>query len=114
MAHLPTAGYRSKDWNEFSQPGAPRLDFVFTVCDNAARETPPRWPGIPVTAHWGVDDPATPHATEVERWMAFSQAFRVLENRIRLFAGLPVASLSRLNLQAWAETIGRAAPEDGV
>jgi protein-tyrosine-phosphatase len=111
---LPTEGLRSKSWTEFARPGAQPLDFVFTVCDTAARELPPRWPGTPVTAHWGVDDPETIRALEVERWLAFSQTFKVLENRIKLFAGLPVATLSRGNLQAWADTIGRAAPEDGV
>jgi arsenate reductase len=109
---LPTDGLRSKSWTEFAAPGARPLDFVFTVCDNAAREVPPSWPGQPITAHWGVDDPAAVNFTEVEMWLAFSQAFKVLENRVKLFADLPIATLTRLNLQAWADAIGNAKPDD--
>ena len=115
-ATMPTDGLRSKSWSEFAAPGARPLDFVFTVCDNAAREVHPSWPGDPVRAHWGVDDPAAVNFTEVEMWLAFSQAFKVLENRVKLFANLPIAALSRLNLQAWADAIGNAKPDgaDGV
>jgi len=109
---LPTDGLRSKSWIEFATPGARPLDFVFTVCDNAAREVRPSWPGEPVRAHWGVDDPAAVNFTEVQRWLAFSQAFKVLETRVKLFANLPIATLTRLNLQAWADTIGNAKPDD--
>ena len=109
---LPTEGLRSKSWAEFAAAGARPLDFVFTVCDNAAREVPPSWPGQPVTAHWGVDDPAAVNFTEVEMWLAFSQAFKVLENRVKLFANLPIATLTRSNLQAWADAIGNAKPDD--
>jgi arsenate reductase len=109
---LPTDGLRSKSWTDFAAPGARPLDFVFTVCDNAVRESPPSWPGQPVTAHWGVDDPAAANSTEVEMWLAFSQAFKLLEIRVKLFANLPVATLTRSNLQAWADAIGRARPDD--
>lgn len=108
---LPTGELRSKSWIDFAGPGAPPLDFVFTVCDKAARETPPSWPGEPVRAHWGVDDPAAVNLTEAERWSAFSQAFKLLEIRVRLFSNLPVAALSRLHLQAWADAIGSATPD---
>jgi len=109
---LPTDGLRSKSWIDFAAPAARPLDFVFTVCDQAARETPPSWPGEPVIAHWGLDDPAAAHLTEAERWLAFSQAFKVLEIRVRLFSNLPIAALSRLHLQAWADAIGNARPDD--
>lgn len=109
---LPTDGLRSKSWAEFAAPGARPLDFVFTVCDNAARDVAPSWPGQPITAHWGVDDPAAVNSTEAETWLAFSQSFRVLETRIKLFANLPIATLTRSNLQAWASAIGNARPDD--
>jgi arsenate reductase len=109
---LPTNGLRSKSWSEFASPGARHLDFVFTVCDNAAREVPPTWPGKPVRAHWGVDDPAALDFTEAEMWFAFTQAFKIMETRVKLFANLPIASLTRLNLQAWADAIGNAKPHD--
>lgn len=109
---LPTDGLRSKSLTEFAAPGSRPLDFVFTVCDKAAREVPRSWPGQPITAHWGVADPAAVRSTEVETWLAFSQAFKVLQNRVKLFANLPIASLTRLNLQAWADAIGNAKPED--
>ena len=109
---LPTNGLRSKSWSEFASPGARHLDFVFTVCDNAARENAPSWPGEPVRAHWGVDDPAALNFTEAEMWLAFSQAFKVMETRVKLFANLPIPTLTRLNLQAWADTIGNAMPAD--
>jgi arsenate reductase len=111
---LPTDGLRSKSWTEFAAPAARPLDFVFTVCDKAAREIHPRWPGEPIRAHWGVDDPAAVNFTEVEMWLGFSQAFKTLENRVKLFAGLPIATLSRLNLQAWVDAIGNAKPGDVV
>lgn len=103
---LPTEGLRSKSWEEFAVPGAPRLDFVFTVCDNAAGEVCPVWPGQPMTAHWGVDDPAAATGTEAERWLAFRKAFRELETRIRLFTSLPIESLDRIRLQRRLEQIG--------
>jgi len=109
---LPTDGLRSKSWSEFASPGARPLDFVFTVCDNAAREVHPNWPGEPVRAHWGVDDPAEVNFTEVEMWLAFSQAFKLMETRVKLFANLPIASLTRINLQAWADAIGNVKPDD--
>jgi arsenate reductase len=106
-AHIPTAGLRSKSWDEFAQPGAPTLDFVFTVCDNAAKEVCPIWPGQPMTAHWGVPDPATVHgsAQEVER--AYREAFSILERRIGLFLSLPLASIDKLALKKEVEKIGQ-------
>jgi arsenate reductase len=108
---LPTAGLRSKSWDEFAAGrGAPELDFVFTVCDNAAGETCPVWPGQPMTAHWGVADPAAVTGSETERWLAFRQAFRELENRIKVFVSLPIRSLDRLSLQHRLDEIGRTPP----
>jgi arsenate reductase len=104
----PTEGYRSKSWDEFAAPGAPPLDFVFTVCDNAAGEACPVWPGQPVTAHWGVPDPAAVEGTDLEKAEAFRDAFRVLDRRIELFTGLPVATLDRLSLAQRLRDIGRA------
>jgi arsenate reductase len=104
---LPTAGLRSKSWAEFAQPGAAHLDFVFTVCDNAAREACPVWPGQPVTAHWGVPDPAAVEGPETLQWQAFREALRQLENRIRIFVSLPIASLDRLRLQQRVADIGQ-------
>ena len=110
---LPAEGLRSKDWSEFELPGAPALDFVFTVCDKAAAETCPVWPGQPMTAHWGVADPAEVLGTDTEKWLAFREAFRVLENRIKIFVSLPLASLDRLKLQQHLDEIGRtASPSD--
>ena len=109
--NLPTDGVRSKSWDEFAAPGAPALDFVFTVCDNAAGEVCPYWPGHPVTAHWGVEDPAAVEGTATEKWAAFRETFRVLENRIKIFAGLPIATLERMTLQAKVDAIGTAQPE---
>jgi arsenate reductase len=109
---LPTDGLRSKSWSEFASCGARPLDFVFTVCDSAAREVHPSWPGEPVRAHWGVDDPAALHFTEAEMWVAFSQAFKVMQTRVKLFADLPIPKLTRPNLQAWADVIGNAMPDD--
>ena len=108
---LPTAGYRSKSWDEFAGPGAPKLDFVFTVCDDAAGEVCPVWPGQPITAHWGIPDPAAAVGSEAHIAMAFAEAYRVLENRIRLFASLPIAGLDRLTLQRRLEDIGKTKRE---
>src|SRR6201988_2159987 len=99
IAHLPTEGLRSKSWDEFAKPGAPALDFVFTVCDNAANEVCPVWPGQPISAHWGVPDPAAVKGSEAEIVAAFREAFAMLERRIGIFASLPVRSLDRLSLQ---------------
>jgi len=108
---LPTDPLRSKSWDEFAMPGAPPLDFVFTVCDNAAGEVCPYWPGQPMTAHWGVEDPAAVEGTDAERWAAFRQAFKVLENRIKIFASLPIATLDRIRLKAEVDAIGTAQPD---
>jgi arsenate reductase len=104
----PTAGARSKAWDEFAQPGAPTLDFVFTVCDNAAGEVCPVWPGQPVTAHWGIEDPAAAVGNELERERAFVTAFRYLKNRIGAFAALPLAKLDRIALHRSLDDIGRS------
>lgn len=102
----PTDGLRSKDWSEFAGPDAPQLDFVFTVCDQAASEPCPVWPGQPMTAHWGVPDPATAAGREAEIAIAFSDAFRMLNNRISIFVSLPIAKLDRLTLLRRIEDIG--------
>jgi arsenate reductase (thioredoxin) len=105
-AHIPTKGLRSKSWDEFAQPAAPKLDFVFTVCDNAAKEVCPVWPGQPMTAHWGVPDPATVHGTADEVQRAFREAFLSLDRRIGLFLCLPLASLDRLAIKREIDKIG--------
>jgi protein-tyrosine-phosphatase len=105
------SGLRSKSWDEFAAPDAPKLDFVFTVCDNAAAEPCPVWPGQPVTAHWGVPDPAAVTGTEAERRLAFADAHRMLFQRIGIFTNLPIESLDRLSLQQRVEDIGRARTE---
>ena len=105
---IPTEGLRSKSWDEFAAPGAPELDFVFTVCDNAAGEVCPYWPGQPMTAHWGIPDPAAVEGTDLQKTEAFRDAFRVLERRIALFTSLPIASLDRLTLTAKVRDIGRS------
>ena len=110
--NLPTRGLRSKAWDEFAAPDAPRLDFVFTVCDRAAAEVCPVWPGQPMTAHWGVADPAAVDGPDTERWLAFRRAFRELENRIKIFTSLPIRSLDRLRLQERLDAIGRARVDD--
>jgi arsenate reductase len=102
-----TAGLRSKPWHEFAGPGAPSLDFAFTVCDNAAGETCPVWPGQPMTAHWGVPDPAEAKGTPAEIALAFKDAYRMLHQRIGAFTALPIRSLDRLSLQAKLKQIGR-------
>lgn len=101
------SGLRSKSWKEFSGPGAPKLDFVFTVCDNAAQETCPVWPGQPITAHWGVPDPVAAIGTEAEVRLAFVDALRMLTNRINIFVSLPFRSLDQLSLQRQLEAIGK-------
>jgi protein-tyrosine-phosphatase len=102
---LPIADYRSKSWDEFAAPGAPRLDFVFTVCDNAAGEVCPAWPGQPMTAHWGIEDPAAIDGEGQER--AFQNAFFYLQRRIRLFLALPIESIDKLSLQHKLQEIGK-------
>ena len=109
---LPTEGLRSKSWDEFAAPGAEPLDFVFTVCDNAAGEACPYWPGQPITAHWGVPDPAAVTGTETEKWMAFRDAFRLLENRIKIFTSLPIATLDRMKLKERLDAIGTMPPAE--
>ncbi len=109
---LPTEGLRSKSWDEFGAPGAPQLDFVFTVCDNAAGEQCPFWPGQPMTAHWGVEDPPA-QGTDTEKWLAFRKAFRELENRIRIFVSLKISSLDRLSLQNRLQEIGKTRVDEG-
>jgi protein-tyrosine-phosphatase len=104
---MPTEGLRSKRWDEFAQPGAPQLDFVFTVCDNAAGEVCPVWPGQPMTAHWGIPDPAAVEGDDEAKRRAFAEASRTLLNRIRVFASLPLGTLDRLSLQNRLEAIGR-------
>jgi len=103
---LPTAGLRSKDWDEFARPGAPLMDFVFTVCDSAAGEVCPVWPGQPITAHWGFSDPAAFVGPDVEKRALFADVFRQIENRIKIFAALPIEKLGRLALQREVEKIG--------
>jgi len=106
-AHLPTSGLRSKSWDEFAQPKAPQLDFVFTVCDNAANEACPIWPGQPMTAHWGVPDPAAAQGTKEQVEQAFREAFILLNRRISLFLSLPLSTLSRMSLKKEIDDIGR-------
>jgi len=106
-ARLPTLGLRSKSWNEFSQSGAPCLDFVFTVCDNAANEVCPVWPGQPMTAHWGIPDPAAVQGTREQVEKAFRDAFFLLERTISLFLSLPLWTLHRLSLKKEIDKIGR-------
>lgn len=107
-ANLPTEGYRSKSWSEFSTEEAPRMDFVFTVCDNAANEACPTWPGQPMTAHWGIPDPAAVEGTDADKQSAFARAFMQLQTRISLFLALPMTSLDRMSLQQNLREIGRA------
>lgn len=106
-AQLSTAGLRSKPWSEFAKPGAPKMDFVFTVCDNASKEACPVWPGQPVTAHWGVPDPAAVEGPPAEIEKAFREAFMILERRISLFLCLPLASLDSLTIKNQIDNIGR-------
>ncbi|MFZ2103973.1 MAG: arsenate reductase ArsC [Roseiarcus sp.] len=104
--NYPTEGLRSKDWNEFAAPGAPALDFVFTVCDSAAGEVCPVWPGQPMTAHWGIEDPAIVEGTNIQKEAAFVLAARYLKNRISVFTNLPIKGLDRLSLTAKLREIG--------
>jgi len=108
---LETSGLRSKSWDEFARPGAPAMDFVFTVCDQAAGETCPMWPGQPMTAHWGVDDPAKVEGTEEHKRRAFVRAFSELSTRINLFLSLPLGKLDRLALKNKLAEIGRVGSE---
>ncbi|WP_421925825.1 arsenate reductase ArsC [Neoaquamicrobium sediminum] len=108
-----TSFARSKSWEEFATDEAPVMDFVFTVCDNAANEACPVWPGQPMTAHWGVPDPAAAEGTDAEKHLAFAETYRMLNNRISIFTSLPLASLDRLTLQGRLRDIGRHMPEAG-
>lgn len=105
---MPTSGLRSKGWDEFAVPGAPVMDFVFTVCDQAAGEVCPVWPGKPITAHWGVPDPAAAATGGLVQKSAFRDAFQRLGNRIRLFVALPIAQLDELSLKRKVDEIGKA------
>jgi arsenate reductase len=107
---LPTEGLRSKGWDEFRQPGAPKLDFVFTVCDNAAGEVCPILPGQPMTGHWGIEDPAAAEGSDVEKRRAFLHAYNVLESRIKLFVCLPLRTLDRMRIEESIDNIGKASP----
>jgi arsenate reductase len=106
LAHLPTEGLRSKNWDEFAQPGAPKMNFVFTVCDNAAKEACPVWPGQPMTAHWGVADPAEVKGTLEQIERAFREAFLLLDRRINLLLSLPLESLDKLAIKTEVDRIG--------
>jgi arsenate reductase len=106
QANLPTEGLRSKNWQEFAKPGAPKMNFVFTVCDHAAQETCPIWPGQPMTAHWGVPDPAMVKGTREQVERAFRDAYLLLERRISLFLSLPLSSLDKLAIQTEINRIG--------
>jgi arsenate reductase len=103
----PAEGFRSKSWDEYAAPCAPKMDFVFTVCDNAAGEVCPFWPGQPMTAHWGIEDPAAVEGTDIDKQRAFNEAFRYLRNRITAFTSLPLQSISKLALSARLKEIGR-------
>ncbi len=105
------AAFRSKSWDEFARPGAPQLDFIFTVCDNAAGEVCPIWPGLPMSAHWGIPDPAEVTGTEAEIQVAFNEAARQLRNRIELFVALPFERLDRMSLQSRLKAIGAGADQ---
>jgi protein-tyrosine-phosphatase len=111
---LPASNMHSKSWDVFAAAGAPPMDFVFTVCDDAAGEACPVWPGQPVTAHWGVPDPAAAAGSEIERRQAFRLAFNSLESRIRLFVSLPFASLDRMALQQRLDAIGHQPPSSAA
>ena len=106
LAGIPTAGFRSKSWDEFAAPGAPRIDYIFTVCDNAAHEVCPIWPGHPMTAHWGVADPAAVKGTPEEIERAFHDAFTILDRRISLFLSLPLSTLEDMAIQKEIDRIG--------
>ena len=104
--NYPSDGFRSKSWDEFAVPGSPRMDFVLTVCDSAAGEACPLWPGQPVSAHWGIEDPSFIEGTDIEKQAAFNTAFRYMRNRIGAFVNLPIASLEKLTLRAKLKDIG--------
>jgi arsenate reductase len=106
LAHLPAESLRSKNWEEFAKPGAPKMNFVFTVCDNAAQEMCPIWPGQPMTAHWGVPDPAVAKGTPEQIDRAYRDAYLILERRISLFLSLPFSSLDKLSIQKEINRIG--------
>ena len=106
-AHLPSSGFRSKNWDEFAKPDSPKLDFVFTVCDNAAKEVCPVWPGQPISAHWGVPDPAAVRGTAEQVKKAFRDAFFLLDRRISLFLSLPLSTLDGFSLKKEIDNIGR-------
>jgi len=112
-SELPTEGLRSKSWDEFAAPGAPPIDFIITVCDNAAGEVCPIWPGHPVTAHWGIPDPAAATGTEMQKKAAFQQTYKALSNRIGLFLSLPLASLDRLRTKREMDAIGQTKDQPG-
>ncbi len=111
MLNYDTSFARSKSWDEFAEPGAPKMDFVFTVCDNAAAETCPVWPGQPMSAHWGVPDPAAALGNDAEKHLAFDNAYRMLERRISIFVSLPMGSIDKLTLQKRLTDIGTSADE---
>jgi len=111
--YLPVEGLRSKSWDEFAAPGAPQLDFVFTVCDHAAKEVCPVWPGQPMTAHWGIEDPGAVEGTPEQQQRAFNLAFRALDARLRIFTSLRIESLDSLALQRKLDEIGRTPRGDG-
>ncbi|WP_300302635.1 arsenate reductase ArsC [Ferrovibrio sp.] len=107
----PIDGLRSKSWDEFAEAGAPKMDFVFTVCDNAANEVCPIWPGQPMTAHWGLPDPAAVESSETEQRLAFADTYRMLRNRIGIFVSLPIKALDEMTLQKRVDDIGRSMAE---
>ena len=109
---MPTEGLRSKSWDEFARPGAPEFDFIFTVCDNAANETCPAYPGQAMRAHWGVADPALETGSQTDQWLAFREAFRELESRVRIFTSLPLESLDRASLQKRLDDIGKSRADE--
>ena len=113
-AHYDVSVARSKSWEEFSGPDAPKLDFVFTVCDDAADEVCPIWPGQPMTAHWGLPDPVKAHGNDAERAVAFADALRMLTNRIGIFVNLPLEKLGKLSLQKQLDEIGKVSAEQSV
>jgi arsenate reductase len=112
--NLPAEGFRSKSWDEFAAPGAPPIDFIFTVCDNAAGEVCPVWPGTPMTAHWGIADPAAVEGADAAKALAFRKALKELEARIKLFTSLSIDSLDGVTLQAKLRAIGQSNPASGT
>ena len=109
---FPTDGLRSKVWDEFAEPGAPPIDFVITVCDNAAGEVCPIWPGHPMKAHWDIPDPAAVQGSDTQKWAAFRDAFQTLQSRIKLFLSLPLASLDNMKLKERVNAIGQSSTPD--